>query len=318
MEPNLQRLPELTVVLVCVLASIASAAPLRVGTNVWPGYEPLYLAHAKGYLPESEVKLVQFRSTTQVMNALRTESIEAGAVTLDEAISMATAGMDLTIVQALSMSSGADAIIGNSGITSIAGLAGKRVGVENTALGAYMLVRALELEGMSWSQVKVIPLEPGGQSTAMEKNQVDAVVCFEPVRGLLLRSGGQELFNSTRIPGEIVDLIVVRTAVLDRFMPAVETVQTAWKKALATIAADGSEAYEIMGRRLGLDGDGTRLAFQGLTLLDGEQGRNLFLPGGPGMEAMERLRNFMRREGLISGERLPRVLQVPQDNHKGG
>lgn len=310
MEPDLQRLRSLTVLLACALVPLASAVPLRVGTKVWPGYEPLYLAHAEGFLPESEVKLVQFRSSTQVMNALRTESIDAGAVSLDEAIAMAAAGLDLTIVQALDMSSGADAIIGNAQIGTMAELAGKRVGVENTALGAYVLVRALELSGMALSQVKVVPLDPGGQATALEKNQADAVVCFEPVRGVLLRAGGRELFNSARIPGEIVGLIVVRTAVLERFMPAVGRIQTAWGKALGIIEQDGPKACEIMGRRLGLDAENTRQAFQGLTLLDCEQGQKLFLPGGAGLKAMDRLRDFLRGEGSIGGGQLPRVAHI--------
>ena len=317
MEPNRHRLLRLTALLVCALSSVASTAPLRVGTNVWPGYEPLYLAHAEGFLPESEVKLVQFRSATKVMNALRTESIEAGAVTLDEAISLASTGLDLTIVQAVDMSSGADAIVGNAQLGSMTELAGKRVGVENTALGAYMLVRALDLSGLTLSQVQVIPLDPGGQATAMEKNQADAVVCFEPVLGQLLRSGCRELFNSTRIPGEIVDLIVVRTAVLVRFMPAVERIRIAWEKALTTMAEEGPKAYEIMGRRLGLDAGNTRQAFQGLTLLDCAQGQKLFLPGGPGMEAMDRIRKFMQGENLIRGVQLPRVIQRAPETQGG-
>lgn len=317
MEPDLQPLRSFTILLACALVPLAFAAPLRVGTNVWPGYEPLYLAHAEGYLAESDVKLVQFRSTTQVINALRTESIEAGAVTLDEAISMAAMGLDLTIVQAVDMSSGADVIIANAGIGSMAELAGKRVGVENTALGAFMLTRALELSGMTLSQVQVISLGPGGQATAMKKGQADAVVCFEPVRGELLGAGGREVFNSTQIPGEIVDILVVRTAVLERFMPAVKQIQAAWGKALACMAKDGSRPYEIMGRRLGLDAEHTRKAFQGLTLLDNEQGQKYFQPGGPGTEAMRRLQKFMLGEGLIIGDQLPRIIPLPSDNRRG-
>lgn len=315
--PILNSLRMLPVLTACALASTTFAAPLRVGTNVWPGYEPLYLARAEGHLPESEVKLVQFRSATQVMNALRTESIEAGAVTLDEAISLAAGGLDLTIVRALDTSSGADAIVCNADIGSMAELAGKRVGVENSALGAYMLLRALELSGLDLSQIHVIPLDPGGQATAMEKNEADAVVCFEPVRGNLLRSGAKELFNSTMIPGEIVDLLVVRTAVLNRFSTAISNMQAAWTMSLASIEADAPKAYAIMGRRLGLDGEKARESFQGLTLLDCEQNAKLFQPGGAGREAINRLHDFMWDKKLISGGSLPKVAVMPSCDGEG-
>ena len=43
--------------------------PLRVGTNVWPGYEPLYLAREQGYLSEDAVRLIELPSATDVMSA---------------------------------------------------------------------------------------------------------------------------------------------------------------------------------------------------------------------------------------------------------
>lgn len=297
----------LIVLLACWTAGSAASAPLRLGTNVWPGYEPLYLARALGHLPEDEVKLVQFRSTTQVMNALRTKSIEAGAVTLDEAVSLAAAGVDLTIVQVVDMSSGADVIMARGGITTIQELAGKGIGVENTALGAYVLLRALELAGMNLSQVNVISLEPGGQLAAMKEQRADAVVCFEPVRGELLRDGCVELFNSTHIPGEIVDVIAVRTEELNEFRPALRRIKSAWQDALKYIGESPKEAHEIMGRRLGLDVEKTQQAFHGLTLLDSQESMRLLAPGGPASETMVRLRDYMTRQQLINGEQLPKI-----------
>lgn len=297
----------LIVLLACWMAGAAASAPLRLGTNVWPGYEPLYLARALGHLPEGEVKLVQFRSTTQVMNALRTASIEAGAVTLDEAVSLAAGGVDLTIVQVVDMSSGADVVVAHGGITTIQELAGKRIGVENTALGAYVLLRALELSGLTLAQVSVISLEPGGQLVAMKEQRADAVVCFEPIRGELLRDGCVELFNSTRIPGEIVDVIAVRTEVLNEFRPALLRIQSAWRDALKYIGESPEAAHEIMGHRLGLDVEKTKQTFQGLTLLDSQESMRLLAPGGPASETMVRLRDYMVRQNLINGEQLPRI-----------
>lgn len=59
-------------------------APLRIGTLVWPGYEPLYLARERGYLDPKSVRLVEYPSNSEVTRAFRNRAIEAAALTFDE------------------------------------------------------------------------------------------------------------------------------------------------------------------------------------------------------------------------------------------
>lgn len=63
-----------------------SPEPLRVGTNVRPVYEPLYLARELGYFGSAAVHLVKFTSTSQVIHAYCNKVIEAAAMTLDEVL----------------------------------------------------------------------------------------------------------------------------------------------------------------------------------------------------------------------------------------
>ena len=85
-------------------------------------------------------------------------------------------------------------------------LKGKSVAVESGALGAFVLSRALALNGMQASDVNVVHLESNEQPSAFEKGQVDGAVTFDPYRAQFLRAGAKTLFDSTQIPGEIVDL----------------------------------------------------------------------------------------------------------------
>jgi len=57
----------------------APGTPMRLGTNVWPGYEPLYLAREFGYIDREDVQLVELNSATQVMRAFRNGALEAAA-----------------------------------------------------------------------------------------------------------------------------------------------------------------------------------------------------------------------------------------------
>ena len=68
--------------------------PLMVGTNIWAGCEPLYLARDLGYYDGQPLRLVELGSTTQVMDALRTGRLDVAGVTLDEALTLAHEGAD--------------------------------------------------------------------------------------------------------------------------------------------------------------------------------------------------------------------------------
>jgi NitT/TauT family transport system substrate-binding protein len=95
-------------------------------------------------------------------------------------------------------------------------LKGRSVAVESSALGAFVLSRALAINGMQASDVNVVHLESNEQPARFESGQVDGAVTFDPYRGQLPARGATTLFDSTQIPGEIVDLLAVRASVFDR------------------------------------------------------------------------------------------------------
>jgi NitT/TauT family transport system substrate-binding protein len=70
---------------------------------------------------------------------------------------------------------------------------------------------------MQASDVNVVHLESNEQPSAFEKGQVDGAVTFDPYRCPVPRAGATTLFDSTQIPGEIVDLLAVRATVIEGF-----------------------------------------------------------------------------------------------------
>ncbi|HEV8523548.1 MAG TPA: ABC transporter substrate-binding protein, partial [Terriglobales bacterium] len=121
---------------------------------------------------------------------------------------------DIRLVLVTDISNGADVIMAKPEIKSLKDLKGHRVGAETTALGAYVLMRALQLAGLKREDVVIVPLEFAEQEPAFKRGDVDAVVTFEPTRAKLLDAGARQIFDSSRIPGEIVDVLVVRNAYL--------------------------------------------------------------------------------------------------------
>ncbi len=222
---------------------------LRIGTNVWIGGEPLYLARDLGKLDPAHIQLVEYPSASEVMRAYRNQAIDGMVVSLDELFGLAADGLDPRVVLVIDVSHGADAVVGRAGLQTMRDLAGKSVAVEGGALGAYVLSRALAISGMQPGDVKVVHLESNEQPAAFQKGLIDAAVTFDPYRTQLLKAGGVTLFDSTSIPGEIVDLIAVRKSVLAERAAAVEALLTGWFGAIDFMHADPREAARRMGVR---------------------------------------------------------------------
>lgn len=277
--------------------------PLRVGTNIWPGYGPLYLARDLGYFEGGPVRLVEYASTTEVIRAFRNHAIEAAAVTLDEALLLVDSGQQPRVVLVMDISNGADVILGRAGMQSLADLKGRRVGVENGALGAYVLTRALTLAGMAPEQMQIVPLPVFAHEQVFLGNEVDAVVTFEPVRTRLLQQGAVKLFDSSQLPGEIVDVLVVQRDYLEHETASVAGLVQQWFRALAYVRAQPEDAAAQMARRMGLGAHELLAALQLLQIPDVVQNRRMLQ--GPDAELItpiQRMELSMRAQKLLRND----------------
>ena len=117
--------------------------PLRIGTNVWIGSEPLYLARELGYLDREAIQLVEYPSASEVSRAFRNQAIDGMVVSLDELFVLATDELLPRIVLIVDVSDGADVVVGRSGMRAMKDLRGKRVAVESGALGAFVMSLSL-------------------------------------------------------------------------------------------------------------------------------------------------------------------------------
>jgi NitT/TauT family transport system substrate-binding protein len=239
-------------------------SPLRIGTNVWIGGEPLYLARELGNLDQAAVQLVEYPSASEVLRAFRNQAIDGMVISLDELLTLAADGLDPRIILVIDISNGADAVLGREYMRSMQDLKGKPVAVEGGALGAYMLSRALALSGMQPSDVRVVHLESNEQPGAFAKGEVDGAVTFDPYRGQLIQAGAQTLFDSTRIPGEIVDVIAVRAGVLSRQPNAVRALLAGWFGATRYLVRQPGDAAARMAIRQQTTGEQFLSALSGL------------------------------------------------------
>lgn len=277
------------------------AAILRIGTDVWPGYEPLYLAGDLGLYASLPVRMVECPSASAVIRAYRNDALEVAALTMDEVLLLMERGERPHIVLVLDVSQGGDAIIGSAQVRDLHELRGRRVGVESTAAGALVLARALEIAGISRSEIQVVPLEAGEHEQAVLDGRVDAVVTTEPVRSNLMAHGGRVLFDSQQLPGEVVNVLVVREETLAQQRPALRILVEGWFRALDYLRLHGTHAAAKMASREGVSVEQFLRSLEGLRIPDLAENRRLLGEGeGSIRTLMRRLSSVMVARKLLT------------------
>lgn len=266
-----------------------TAAPLRIGTNPWVGYGPLFLAEDLHEFEDLPVYLVEHSSNSQSLRAFRNGTIEAAALTLDEALQLTQTVPEARVVLALDVSHGADALVARPEITALDQLEGRRVGVENTATGAYLLSRALDHTHLSLSDIQIVSLPLDKHLQAYRGNRVDALVTFDPVRTQLLNQDqARHLFDSGMIPGEIVDVLVVHHNYLERYPRVVSSVVEAWFHALDHYRDKPDTSIRMMAARAGLSKPQLRAAMDNLRLQNRAENRTLLAGARPALDGTAR------------------------------
>jgi NitT/TauT family transport system substrate-binding protein len=274
---------------------------LRIGANLWTGYETLYLARDLGALEQKPIRLLDFPSGTEQVRAYRNREIEGAGLSIDQVISLAATQGDIRIIAIMDFSNGGDVILARPGLTSMRELKGKRIGVEATALGAFFLSRALELNAMTPEDVTVVSLDLGDHEAAFKAGRIDAVVTFGPARINLLKAGAIPLFDSSQIPGEIVDTLAVSTEAIATNAENLQALVTARFKALDFFSSHPADATRRMARRTQVKPEELLEAFQLLRQPSLEENVALLSQQDPSLvDSMNSLMRVMLENGLIA------------------
>jgi NitT/TauT family transport system substrate-binding protein len=272
---------------------------MRVGTDVWAGNEMLAVADHTGHLDPSLVRRVEFSNNQEVLRALRNGIIEAGALMLDETMLAVDDGGDLVVLAALDSSIGSDAVLTREPIGSIEGLRGKRVGVQLNSGSLQMLRRGLASSNMTPADVIVVNLPPDRHESSFLSGQVDAVVTYDPMRIALLNHGAVDLYNSSAIAGDVVNLLVVSRRYLETHPVHCRALLDAWWAGRDAFTRT-PDARAWSAGRLGLSPADLERAFTTIELFDAAKSRHLLDGPAAALPATAwRFHGFMRENGRL-------------------
>ncbi len=237
----------------------ADKPSFTVGWSVYVGWNPWYYMGKSGILKKWADK---YNVTIQVkrfdyapsLDAFVAKNIDACAMTNMEALDMpAAAGVDTTAIITGDYSNGNDALLARRNLT-LQQLPGKRVLLVEKTVSEYLFERALTLNGMESKirQVKLVNTSDSDIATAfISDTSQEAVVTWKPMVSQIAKSPGVKiLFSSSQIPGEIVDLMVVRTDVLNRSDGAgqrfAKALAGAWYETTKQMSGKGPETDKVL------------------------------------------------------------------------
>ena len=237
----------------CSLPARASdSATLRIGINVWPGYEPLYLAQEIGVFERAgvDVRIVEFTSGGDLMRALAHGEVDGVASTFVELLTLrARLHRALQAVLVLDYSNGGDVLAADPSITSITDLRGKRIALEPSSPGTVLLAHSLEGAGLTFADVELVPADQLEMASLASKHTISAAVTYPPVSLALLDRGYRPLADSSQIPEEIVDVLSFDARTLRDRHDDVTRVVRAWDRSLAYARRHPRRAEAIMAGR---------------------------------------------------------------------
>lgn len=264
----------------------------------------MFLARSEGWLDAKHANLLETRSATESLEALAAGKVDGAALTLDEVLRARANGIPLAVLMVFDVSAGADMLVAGPAIKKLGDLKGKRIAYEQGALGSLMLSEALSAASLSREDVKPVALRVDQQYAAWQQGQIDAAITYEPVASQLLALDAVKLFDSRQIPDAIIDVLALRSDVLDTaHAGAIRHLISAHLKALAHIHRNPQDSSYRMATRMGLSADKVLASFRGLVLPDAANNRRMLTTAAPQFtDSARRLSRLMVREGILRHE----------------
>jgi NitT/TauT family transport system substrate-binding protein len=297
-------------VLAATLGAPASAAPktdFKIAWTVYVGWMPWGYLESSGIMDKwaskygISVEIVQHDDYVGSIEGFAAGDFDGVTATNMDALSIASgSGMDSTALIIGDYSNGNDAIILKNG-SGLGDLAGRDVKLVKFSASHYLLKRALQAAGMSEDALgSVSHISDADIVDAYAAGSIDATVTWNPlVSTILADPSASVVYDSSDIPGEIIDIMFVSTEVLNDNPELGKALAGAWYEVMAQIDAFDEAALAQMADASGTDIPGfmaqmaqTEMFFDAATAVG-------FSEGGVLKETMVNMADFLFANGIL-------------------
>ena len=242
--------------------SFAAPVKYRIAWSRYVGWEPWGYAENSGILRKwakkygIDIELKFFNDYVESINQYSAGQYDGVVVTNMDALTMpAVGGVDTTAIVVGDFSNGNDGVVLRNSKT-VCDLKGRNVKLVVGSVSHYLLARALDKEcpSMRERDMTLVHTSDADIQTAYiaDANSKAAVVTWNPMlMEVRTNKGSSMVFDSSQIPGEIIDMLVVRTNAPDNLKKALTG---AWYEVMSVMAGRGQKtvnAIEFMANNSG-------------------------------------------------------------------
>jgi NitT/TauT family transport system substrate-binding protein len=304
-------------VLVAVASLVLAVAPaaaqakkeFNIAWTIYVGWMPWPYAAESGIVKKwadkygIKINVTQINDYVESINQYTAAKFDGVTVTNMDALTIpAAGGVDTTVLIIGDFSNGNDGIVSKSA-KSLKDLKGKSLNLVELSVSHYLLARALSKSGMSEKDIKVVNTSDADMVAAFKSKDVNTVVTWNPLLAeVAAEPGATMLFDSSKIPGEIIDTLVVNTAVLKDNPNLGKALVGIWYETLAAMvdkSDKGKAAREAMGKLSGTDLAGFDSQLAATKLFATPKEAVEFATSKTLVTTMDQVRTFSFQHGLL-------------------
>ena len=249
-----------------------------------------------------KINVLQVNDYVESLNQFTAGKIDAvTAANMDALTVPAAGGVDTSVVIVGDFSNGNDGIV-LKGTSKLSDIKGRKVNIVEMSVSHYLLARALSTVGLKEKDIKTVNTSDADIVAAFNSADSKAVVTWNPqlteVKGV---KGASMVFDSSKIPGEIIDTTIVRGDVLKDNPDFAKALTGIWYETIAIMAKEkeGAAAREAMAKLSGTDLAGfdgqlktTRMFYEPKEAVD-------FTKSSALVTTMDNVRKFSFAHGLL-------------------
>ncbi len=286
--------------------SVQAKDSFKVCWSIYVGWMPWGYGNESGIVKkwadkyDIDIDVVQINDYVESINLYTAGEFDACTMTNMDALTIpAAGGIDSTALVVGDFSNGNDGVV-LKGADNLEAIKGQNVNLVELSVSHYLLARALESVGLNERDLKVVNTSDADLVAAWSTSDVTAVTTWNPLLSEIEATpSSHKVFDSSQIPGEIVDMLVVNTDTLAANPKLGKALTGAWYEIMGQMAAKNKEALTQMATASGTDLAGYNSQLASTEMFFNAADAAEFTRSGDLMKTMKHVSGFSFDKGLL-------------------
>ncbi|MEN4052497.1 MULTISPECIES: ABC transporter substrate-binding protein [Sulfurimonas] len=226
---------------------------LRIATNSWIGYAPLFYAKEKGYLDALNIKLITNVSLAEAVDIYSVGKADLVTTTLHEYHMLKNSGHAIVPIILLDRSNGGDMILSNRTIDELVNAKQIYAYLEIDSINAEILEDFLQHYKIDQNKIKYINKDQAQiEDLKPQKDKNILIVTYVPYNLSLEKKGFKEIASTKDMETIVViDSLCSNQATIDIYQRRLQELKQIIDRSIHEIEANKQLSYEITKGYLG-------------------------------------------------------------------